>query len=156
MLREPVICRDGHTTCNVCLEKALSGRSFPICPVDRRYLGTAKPVRNLTLQSLIMGFEIRCPNGSGCKWTAKLETLQSHQKKCAMEMVRCTNTHCAALVYRFEMGSHRDQCPHRWNLVFIVKRENAADMVLHLRTCPKVSISCPNNCGVNILRYFYL
>lgn len=156
VLREPVICRDGHTMCKACLDTALSG-TFPTCPVDRTYLGSSTAVRNLALQSLIMGFTIKCPNGSGCSWKGKLEALQSHRNECDMEMVACVNAQCRALLYRFEMRSHEEQCPLKSEpCAYCGKKENAAEMVLHLKTCPKVGISCPNNCGVNILRYFNL
>ena len=156
VLRDPVICRHGHTMCKVCLETALSG-TFPTCPVDRRYLGTSTPVRNLALQSLIMGFPIKCPNGSGCRWIGRLESLQGHRNECEMEMVGCTNAHCTASLYRFEMGSHQDQCPHRSEpCVHCQKNKKVVEMALHLQTCPKVSVSCPNNCGEIILRYFTL
>lgn len=156
VLREPVICRDGHTMCKVCLDTALSG-TFPTCPVDRQYLGTSTPVRNLALQSLIMGLTIKCPNGSGCSWKGKLEELPSHRNECDMEMVACINAQCSALLYRFEMGSHEEQWPKKSEpCAHCEKKESAAEMALHLRTCPKVGISCPNSCGVDILRYFYL
>ena len=110
VLREPVICRDVHMMCKVCLDTALSG-TFPTCPVDRQYLGTSTPVRNLALQLLIMGLTIKCPNGSGCSWKGKLEELPSHRNECDMEMVAWTNAQYRALLYRFEMGSHQEQCP---------------------------------------------
>ena len=153
MLRDPVVCRDGHTMCKVCLDKATSG-SFPACPVDRSYLGTSGPVRNLALQALIMGFKIKCPNGSRCKWIGKLEGLSNHRNQCEMEMLGCTNAQCAALVYRYEMGSHQDQCPHKSEpCIHCQMNVKVAEMEMHLKTCAKVKISCPNNCGENIFRY---
>ena len=154
VLRETVICRDGHTMCKVCLDTALSGR-FPTCPVYSRYLGTSTAVRNLQLQSLIMGFTIKCLNVSRSSWKGKLETLQSHRNKCDMEMVAFTNAQCRTLLYCFEMGSHQEQCPLKSEpCAHCEKRENTAEMALHLKTCPKVSISCSKRLWSEHLKVF--
>lgn len=152
MLCDPVICKDGHTMCSKCLDQAVSN-GVRTCPVDRSYLGLSRPARNLALQAIILNFTIKCPNGLGCLWMGKLESMSSHKGECMMEMVECQNSTCTAMVYRGEKDTHQERCPHKSEACIQCDRQvKLVEMATHLKTCPKGKIPCPNKCGKGILR----
>ena len=139
--------------CSNCLETTLSeGRRT--CPVDRGFLGIAKPARNLELNAVIQKLTIRCPNGSGCSWTA-LGNLNQHKGECAMEMVKCSNTDCAAVVYQYDMAAYQDKCPHKTvRCTNCEGKRKFIEATKHQTNCPKMAIVCPKNRSETLLRYY--
>ncbi len=141
--------------CRTCFETALSVGNHH-CPVYKCSV-SSRPTRNLALDAIINKLSIKCPNGAGCSWNGALEDAIQHKKQCPMEMLGCTNSNCCAKVYRCEMATHQERCPHKSELcTHCTKPVKVVDMVLHLGICPKKSVNCPNNCGENILRYNFI
>lgn len=160
VLRDPVVCKDGHTLCSKCLNRAISTGNRT-CPVDRSYLGIREPSRNRAVHAMIQKLIIKCPNsfeaeGIGCDWTGPLETAESHSRDCGMKMVKCPNLGCTVKVYQYEITVHQEKCPHRQTRCEQCHKDfKVVFRGAHQRRCPKIVIECPNNCGEQILRYVH-
>ena len=71
-----------------------------------------------------------------------------------MEMISCSNTDCAAVLYRYEMATHEEKCPHKTVRCINCKGKiKLVDVTQHQTYCPKMAIVCPNNCVEMLLRY---
>ncbi|KAJ7384078.1 hypothetical protein OS493_024094 [Desmophyllum pertusum] len=114
------------------------------------------PARNLALQAIILNFTIKCPNGLGCLWMGKLESMSSHKGECKMEMVECQNSTCTAMVYRVKRTPTKKDVPTR------VKNNSGCrdQAIAHFGMCKAEPQSCPFNCGaildqdVSVERHF--
>ena len=160
VLLDAVVCKDGHTLCNKCLNRAI-GTGNRTCPVDRSNLGLQEPSRNQAMHAMIQILTIKRPTsfeaeGIGNDWTGPLETAESHSRDCGMKMMKCPNLGCSVQIYQSEIKVHEEKCSHRQTRCEQCHQDfKVVFRGAHQRRCPKIVIECPNNCGEQILRYIH-
>ena len=115
----------------------------------------------------IQALNIRCDNDkNGCQWIGQLCSLDDHLSTCGFVFVNCPNG-CMqqqsdkevleeSYILRYQLGDHlRNGCPNRSYKCPHCKESGKYFEIMnsHLKTCPRVKVPCPNNCGATALRY---
>ena len=123
-------------------------RSSPLqCYDDKR---TERMIKNLN---------VTCTNHkSGCKWTGELRNLSSHLSNtntsgCQYQMVPCPRK-CGENILRSQIVKHSvEACIHRKVQCKFCQTTGYYNIIIgkHYDECPKVTISCPNNCDTSSL-----
>ena len=111
VLRHPLVTHCGHTFCDECLERWLSGTSHvdKTCPVCRRDVNLSKTAPVLALRAFIEGLSVECENSiNGCTMVLNLGELQSHLKSCRFNLVECNS--CDKMFSQSEISGHRSLC----------------------------------------------
>ncbi|XP_074618711.1 TNF receptor-associated factor 4-like isoform X2 [Acropora palmata] len=110
---------------------------------------------DLAADRKIRSFTIKCPSRSrGCQWTGELSAKDDHLSSCLHEIVSCTNENCDVKLQRKELQDHvTTKCD--WRILrceFCSVSHPVLQMEAHLEVCPKVPVTCPQKCGMKILR----
>ena len=106
---------------------------------------------------LSLSVQVYCHlEGSGCPWTGKLCDVDSHlATDCPRVLMECTNG-CGDVMHRQELPDHLQHlCYLRLVNCEHCGIEGPFKMISdeHYNTCPKVPLSCPNQCSpAKILR----
>ena len=150
-------CRDpclsgccGHNFCKSCVEN--SKKTTAVCPFCRNDNFTTFP--NMQADREIRSFHIFCSNEEkGCKWQGELNNINSHLENsdgCRFESVKCANE-CGKMLQRRYLSNHtKAKCPRRKvNCQYCcLTGEHQFIEAKHREQCPKLPLSCPNNCEV--------
>ena len=92
-----------------------------------------------------------CPNNEeGCDWKYELAKLEDHVANCEMQDVECS-LKCGVIVKQPKLGNHlKHECPCRQTTCEYcwVSGEHHVIMGQHRDQCPKLPLSCPNDCGL--------
>lgn len=128
VLEDPLQAPCEHAYCRTCIEAWLVHETS--CPEDRRPL-TLSSLRPLFryMRNDLNRLQIRCRNHAyGCQQVLALEFLQSHERNCVYERLKCPNERCAFYAPRQEVDEH-------------------------FRTCEYSQTECPQGCGFTIMRH---
>ena len=163
VLRDPcqVTCC-GNIYCRNCIERVKQyNRPCPTCnSVDFNVFPDKK------LQRSLNDFKVCCINKkAGCVWVDELGQLMKHinfhpdkdrlLEGCQFADIECE--FCEEAFHRREIEKHmREQCPKRPASCPHCENYESyfSDVANHVDVCPRVSISCPNECGVFIERQY--
>ena len=140
----------GKVFCKSCIDER-QGRSqaCPNCCKGLRMFNDRLSERR------IKTLRLSCENEeNGCQWLGKLEELDQHMENCEFAGDFCPNGCCSDLIIKTELESHMKTCPRREHECPICKESGPyADMISeHPSVCPETTITCPNKCGVELLR----
>ena len=100
----------------------------------------------------IKALKVKCDNlDNGCQWVGELRSLEEHVLNCVYTLLPCTNE-CTkqkeiVTVYRKDLNNHlANECPRRQYRCPKCKLvgEYKERTTVHLETCPKVKVQCPN------------
>ena len=144
----------GHVFCLSCISK-VEGSTCCICRATKR--GQYKLYKNKQVERDVWSLQIYCPNKEkGCQWQGELNSItECHLKPaggvdgCPYEDVKCTNG-CGKMIQRHHFTKHvRNECPCRVVKCNYCHRDGKHSFIdgQHQRQCPKLLLSCPNNCG---------
>jgi hypothetical protein len=153
VMREPVTDSCGHAYGKRCIEAYVEGNGS--CPINKRIpiscnqLSVCLPFKNV-----IGKLQVKCPNNDYCKWSGRLEQLESHtENDCSHEEVTCPNKNCGVKNPRWIMKDHLSNCQHRLSKCSLCESIVAfKDRHDHEDNCPEQSIMCPFQCGCQIKR----
>lgn len=131
VLEDPLQAPCEHAYCKLCIEAWLVHETT--CPEDRQ------PLRHTSLRSLfrymrndLNNLQIRCRNHAyGCQYVSALEFIDSHERGCIYERLKCSNERC----------------------LFYASRQEVHD---HERTCKYGQRECPHGCGFTMTRQSHL
>ncbi|XP_015767410.1 PREDICTED: TNF receptor-associated factor 4-like [Acropora digitifera] len=160
-LKEAVQTRPcGHRFCKACIESHFARQEEVkqqlTCPGCRTDLNKEQDIfGDLAVDRKIRSFTIKCPSRSrGCQWTGELRARDDHLPSCLHEIVSCTNEICDVKLQRKELQDHvTTKCD--WRILrceFCSVSHPALQMKAHHEVCPKVPVTCPQKCGMKILR----
>ena len=107
-------------------------------------------------ERMIKSLTVTCANHkSGCKWTGELRNLSNHLNctsitGCDYQMIPCPRK-CGENVLRSRMGKHSEDCIHRKVECKFCHLTGYYKIITscHYDECPKVEISCPNDCAIS-------
>ena len=105
----------------------------------------------------ILSLKVKCDNG--CNWIGELCSLEEHLINCDLSLLPCPNE-CKKgkkilELLRKDIAVHKEVCPRRQYKCSLCQEagEYKERTTTHLKECPKVKISCPNNgCNKHIQR----
>ena len=140
----------GTNFCKGCLERREGeedGRGCPAC--NHTDVVTAFP--NKLSDREIKKLTVLCLNNEeGCDWKDELAKLEDHVANCEMQDVQCS-LKCGATLKQPKSGNHlKNECPCRQTSCEYcwVSGEHHVIMEQHRDQCPKLPLSCPNDCGL--------
>ena len=114
VLKEPVMCKNQHYYCSLCIKKHLENSSFcPTC-LEPLTVDTLKPAPRIVMDYL-SELNIRCEfQPRGCLEIVKLKNLKRHVESCGFSPVQCSNEGCNALVnLRDKIYHQSEKCEFR-------------------------------------------
>ena len=140
----------GTNFCKGCLEKKSSKEGDHGCPAcNHTEVVTAFP--NKLSDREIKKLIVLCPNNEeGCNWKDELAKLEDHVANCEMQDVQCS-IKCGATLKQPKLSNHlKNECPWRQTSCEYcwVSGEHHVIMGQHRDQCPKLPLSCPNDCGL--------
>eukprot|EP01103_Thecamoeba_quadrilineata_P002274 TRINITY_DN12258_c0_g1_i1.p1 TRINITY_DN12258_c0_g1~~TRINITY_DN12258_c0_g1_i1.p1 ORF type:complete len:590 (+),score=60.41 TRINITY_DN12258_c0_g1_i1:3-1772(+) len=165
IFNDAVSLQCGHTFCRPCITKWCQKNS--ICPIDRELVISERIAPNYTLRNIVNRKKVACQNAfevegskissqNECTWKGQLQNLLGHrQKECGYEKIGCMNDGCPEVdLERRHTQDHNQSCQYKLVICNFcgVDSIRLADEKEHLEICPKVDISCPQNCGRRIRR----
>lgn len=145
----------GHTFCKACLYMSRKEAVHYICPVCRSEEFVT--IANKQVDREIKSLTVYCPNKKkGCEWTGEVYHIVQHldsEDGCRFEEVLCSNN-CGMQLQRLQLEKHLNElCPCRQvecpYCSIKGKREFIEDT--HKEQCPKLPLSCPNNCDTEVI-----
>lgn len=157
-LKQPVQTRCGHRFCKDCLEEHFrrEGSQYQptTCPIDRKGLDRDRDVfPDKATERKILSLVIKCPS-EGCELTGELRNKEVHLASCLFKLVPCTKKNCYVIVQRRHLEEHVIfKCP--WRILecgHCSEPHPKCKMKDHNEKCSKFPVTCPNSCGVRILR----
>ena len=89
-------------------------------------------------------------NGQGCGWKDELTKLEDHVSTCDMQDVECSSK-CGATLKRLKLHDHLvNECPCRQAICEYCCMTGEHHVIVgeHRDWCPKLLLSCPNDCGL--------
>ena len=97
----------------------------------------------------IKALKVNCDNlDNGCQWVGELCSLQEHVQKCQVLCPnKCENNNKTVFVLQKHLGNHlANECPRRRYKCPHCREEGEYEerTTVHLETCPKVTVTCPN------------
>ena len=139
----------GTNFCKQCLGRRASETSgCPACN-DVNVVLTAFP--NKMSDREIKKLIVLCVNNDdGCDWRDELVKLEDHVASCEMQDVECP-LKCRAKLKRVKQDDHlKNECPHRQTNCehCCMTGEHHVIIGQHRDQCPKLPLSCPNDCGL--------
>ncbi|XP_074618714.1 TNF receptor-associated factor 4-like [Acropora palmata] len=160
-LKEVIQTRQcGHRLCRACIDSHLARQETDgqqiTCPVCRTNLNREQDIfEELAANRKIHSYTIKCPRRSrGCQWTDELRTKDDHLASCPHEIVSCTNKNCNVKLEREGLEDHvTTKCD--WRILqckFCAVSRPMLKMEAHQKVCPKLPVTCPQKCGMTILR----
>lgn len=112
-------------------------------------------------ERMVKNLNVTCSNHkSGCKWIGELRNLSNHLSStnttgCEYQMIPCPRK-CGENILRSHLTKHlKEDCSHRKVECKFCHMTGYHKIITasHYDECPKVQISCPNNCAIsNLLR----
>ena len=151
-----LIARDPHLSvccgtnfCKQCLEKRRSeeGRC-PVCnDADVALTTFPNKMSDRQIKKLIV---LCVYNIEGCGWKGELAKLEDHVATCEIQDVECP-LECGVAVKQQKLDDHvKNECPCRQTSCEYcwVSGEHHVIMGQHRDQCPKLPLSCPNDCGL--------
>ena len=129
-----------------------SSRTEQICPACRHEPLSVS--RNRGIDSIVKDLKVFCPkHKKGCQWSGHLCFEPEHRVACGYVSVPCEKE-CGVKVQRRFMKSHlTEECRLReLDCEFCDFKGTAADMTVHLETCPEYPIICPHGCELQLPR----
>ncbi|XP_067054385.1 TNF receptor-associated factor 4-like [Acropora muricata] len=160
-LKEAVQTRPcGHRFCRICMEYHITSQETagePICcPNCRKKLNREQDIYDdKATDRKILSYTIKCPNSSrSCQWRGELRAKEKHLVSCPHEIVPCTNKSCNVKLERKGLRDHVfKKCDWRTlRCKFCPVSHPALQMEAHEEVCPKLPVTCPQKCGMTILR----
>jgi hypothetical protein len=153
----PVSDPCGHLFCKECLLTSLAHngavKTCPILKTDFPFNDEERIIRPLIfVQEILNRMQLNCKNF--CGWSGQLRDLPTHmQNNCELEMVKCRFSDCLSKKLRGEILIHEEECGFR--LVYCEYCSSELPFNLldnHYSECPKILISCPQNCNSQVQR----
>lgn len=138
----------GHVYCKNCLDntKKITATSSA-CPMCRDEEFIVYP--NKQLDRIVRNLKIFCTNKfRGCKWQGELNSVTGHLEDCQFEVTECDE--CEEKMQRKYLPTHNDDhCPYRMvTCQYCHVKTTFCDIEEHEQECPKLPLSCPNQCEV--------
>lgn len=138
----------GNNFCKGCLVKINSEEGCPACD-DHDCFFTTFP--NKLSDREIKKLLIWCTNNEkGCGWRDELTNLDDHRNICEFEDIECRRQ-CGMMVERQKMDDHlNSKCPYRQVKCEYCQLPGEHHFIVdqHMEQCPKLPLSCPNDCGL--------
>ena len=141
----------GNNFCKTCLDTRNDEEGCPSCTDSDSFF--------TTFPNKLSGREIKqllilCANNEkGCVWRDELVNLEDHLNICEFEDVKCLQK-CGMLIERVKMDDHLcNECPCRKVECEYCHVTGEHHMIVgqHREQCPKVPVSCPNECGLKCI-----
>ena len=154
-------CKCGASYCKSCIQ-SICERRQP-CPLCNSSFSNLMP--HLHLKRTLNGLKVRCSFvDDGCKWTGELGQIQDHlndnTKDRASELLGCrfVQIHCIYCNVKYQRqlicGHEINECLKRpFRCVHCGVYESTFEDITknHVFTCPCRPVSCPNDCGEELL-----
>ena len=89
-------------------------------------------------------------NEEGCGWRDELAKLEDHLTICEMQDVKCV-LKCGVVLKQLRLDDHlKNECPCRQTICEHCHVSGMHHVItgLHRDQCPKLPLSCPNDCGL--------
>ena len=141
----------GNNFCKTCLDTRDDEEGCPSC-IDSDCFFTTFP--NKLSDREIKKLLIWCTkNEKGCVWRSELVNLEEHLNVCEFEDVECLQK-CGLMIERVKMDDHlSNECPCRKVECEYCHVTGEYHMIVgqHREQCPKVPVSCPNECGLDCI-----
>ena len=97
----------------------------------------------------IQSLKIKCENeDDGCEWVEELRSLEDHLQLCDYTKLPCPRKCQEIKIFRKDLQKHlREECPSRQYTCPHCNEIGKYSQITgpHLKVCPKVKISCPND-----------
>ena len=141
----------GNNYCKTCLDKVNNDEGCPTCDDDEFFTTFSNKLSDREIKKLL----IWCMNNDkGCGWRDELVNLENHLLECEFEEIKCRQN-CGIMIERSKMDDHlKNECHYRrvpceyCNL----KGEHHVIVGPHREECPKLPLSCPNECGLENIK----
>lgn len=134
ILREPILtCGEGHSFCHRCVKFVKSDNPDPAlvfvvagfvvdakCPVRDACTLPMPAVRNSALETVIRDLElpVSCEqHKNGCDFTTVLREVDSHEKRCPYQPIKCGVMGCAEVILVNKVEEHWRARHRDWLLV---------------------------------------
>ena len=138
----------GTNFCKQCVEKKTSEEGgCPSCNDTKPLIAFPNKMSDREIKKLIV---LCCNNEEGCDWKDQLEKLEDHMTICEMQDVECA-LKCGTKLKRPVLDYHlNNECPLRQATCEYchVTKEYHVIVGQHKDQCPKLPLSCPNDCGL--------
>ena len=138
----------GNNFCKTCLDEINSDEGCPTCD-DKDCIFTAFP--NKLSDREIKKLVVCCTNSEkGCGWSDELVNLEDHVSICEFEEIEC-HQKCGMMIERPKMDDHlKNECPCRQVACEYCNMSGKHHVIIgqHREQCPKLPLSCPNECGL--------
>ncbi|XP_066921519.1 uncharacterized protein [Clytia hemisphaerica] len=133
-------------SCRLQLQKR-NGRKCPLC--NQQYIEEKVIQIQSTDNTITDTVQIVCRNDDECSWVGTInQFLESHQKVCPEEKVKCTNHVCKEEVKRKDLDQHLATCGYHVSPCQHCNKNVKRKLIdKHAKTC---KIPCPLKCGQNI------
>lgn len=141
VLEDPVQAPCEHSYCRMCIEAWLVHETT--CPEDRRPLSfsSLRPLFRY-MKNDLNRLQIKCSNAAyGCDSTVSLEFIESHERDCVFERMKCPNERCTYYASREEISQHaktceysHKQCPTGCGMLLIHPSDTEHNCIQELRT----------------------
>ncbi|XP_074618713.1 TNF receptor-associated factor 4-like [Acropora palmata] len=150
----------GHRFCKACIDSHFARQETDgqqlTCPGCRSNLNRELDMfEDQAADRKIRSFTIRCPRRSrGCQWKGELRAKKDHLASCSHEVVSCTNKNCNVKLERKGLRDHVfTKCDWRTlRCKFCSVSHPVLQMEAHREVCPKFPLTCPQKCGMILLR----
>ena len=143
----------GHIFCRTCLRQC-NTRQYTICCCPTCKNICFKTVLNKQIDREVKSLNVYCTNKEmGCKWQGEINDITDHLGKsngCKYVEVECS-LGCRMMIQRWQLTDHVEKsCTHRKVVCehCAVTGEWSYIEVDHKEKCPKIPLTCPNNCEV--------
>ena len=138
----------GHVYCKSCLDntKKITATSSA-CPMCRDEEFIVYP--NKQLDRIVRSLKMFCSNKfKGCKWQGEVNNVKEHLEDCQFEETECDE--CEEKMQRQYLTIHAEShCAYRMvTCQFCHVKTTFCDIDEHKQACPKIPLSCPNQCEV--------
>lgn len=112
VLEDPVQAPCEHAYCRTCIEAWLVQETT--CPEDRRPLSysSLRPLFRY-MKNDLNRLQITCRNKAyGCGYISALELIETHERDCLYERLKCPNERCTLFAMRQDISEHVRTCSH--------------------------------------------
>ena len=141
----------GNNFCKTCLSKVNNDEGCPTCDDNEFFTTFSNKLSDREIKKLL----IWCMNNEkGCGWRDELANLENHLQECDFQEIKCRQN-CGVMIERSKMDDHlKNECHYRRVECEYCNLNGEYHVIVgqHKEECPKLPLSCPNECGLENIR----